>query len=83
MTTKIQKWGNSLAIRLPKAFIENTPFSLGTEVVFNQRGSELILKPVKRKYPTLNEVMKTIDSKKIHPLVDFGPAVGKEIIEWD
>jgi len=72
-----------LGIRLPKALIEDTPFSLGTEVVFNQKGSEIILKAVKRKYPSLNEIMKTIDPKKIHPLVDFGPAVGKEIIEWE
>lgn len=81
MTTKIQKWGNSLAIRLPKAFIEDTPFSLGTEVVFNQRGAEIILKAVKRKYPTLKEIMKGMTKANFEPLVDWGAPVGKEIIE--
>jgi antitoxin MazE len=79
MTTKIQKWGNSLGIRLPKAIIEDTPFCLGTEVIINKKGSEIILKPVKH---TLEEIMKTIDPRKIHRLVDWGPDVGNEIIEW-
>ena len=83
MTTKIQKWGNSLGIRLPKVLIESTPFSLGSEVEVEKKGSEIILKVVKPKYPSLKEIMKTIDPKKIHPLVDWGPAVGKEIIEWN
>jgi len=81
MTTKIQKWGNSLGIRLPKALIENTPFSLGTEVVFNQKGSELILKPVKRKYPSLKEIMKGMTRANFEPELDWGPDVGQEIID--
>ena len=81
MTTKIQKWGNSLAIRLPKAFIESTPFSLGAEVLIEKKGSELILKPVKRKYPPLKEIMKGMKKSDFHPFIDWGPDVGKEIIE--
>ena len=53
MTTKIQRWGNSLAIRLPKAIFQSGKFAEGAEVTLEEKGSEVILKVVKRKYPTL------------------------------
>ena len=81
MTTKIQKWGNSLGIRLPKALIESTSFSEGVEVVFSQKGSEIILQVVKRKYPTLKEIMKGMTRANFEPELDWGPDVGQEIID--
>ena len=32
MKTKIQKWGNSLAVRLPKAFAEQAGIENGSDV---------------------------------------------------
>ena len=83
MTTKIQKWGNSLGIRLPKALIESTSVSEGAEVTFSQKGSEIILKVkvVEKKKPTLKEIMKGMKKSDFHPFIDWGPDVGKEIIE--
>ena len=81
MTTKIQKWGNSLGIRLPKILIESTSFSLGSEVEVEKKGSEIILKVVKRKYPPLKEILKGMTKANFHPLVDWGPPVGREIID--
>jgi len=81
MTTKIQKWGNSLGIRLPKALFESGKISEGSIIEFNQKNDEIILRVVKNKKPTLKEVMKNIDASKFHPFIDFGPDVGKEIIE--
>ncbi|MFA6340973.1 MAG: AbrB/MazE/SpoVT family DNA-binding domain-containing protein [Candidatus Paceibacterota bacterium] len=81
MTTKIQRWGNSLGVRLPKAIFASGKFSEGSVVVFDQKGSELVLRVVKPKYPSLKEIMKNIDPSVFHPLIDFGPDVGKEIIE--
>ena len=81
MTTKIQKWGNSLAIRLPKALFQTGKFSLGSEVTLEEKGSEIILKVAKRKYPTLKEIMKGIRPNQWEPELDWGPDVGKEIID--
>jgi antitoxin MazE len=81
MTTKIQKWGNSLGIRLPKALIESTAFSLGTEVEVEKKGSEIILKVIKDKKPTLKEMLKGMTKANFEPLVDWGPPVGREIID--
>jgi antitoxin MazE len=81
MTTKIQKWGNSLGIRLPKALIESTAFSLGSEVEVEKKGSEIILKVIKDKKPTLKEMLKGMTKANFEPLVDWGPPVGREIID--
>ena len=80
MTTKIQKWGNSLGIRLPKAIFQGGKFSEGAELSIEENGSEIILKVVKRKYPTLKEIMKTIKPGDFQKY-DWGPPVGKEIIK--
>ena len=81
MTTKIQKWGNSLAIRLPKALFQSGKFAAGSEVTLEEKGAEIILKVVKRKYPTLKEIMKTIKPGDLQPEIDWGPDVGLEIID--
>lgn len=81
MTTKIQKWGNSLAIRLPKALFQSGKFAEGSEVVLEEKGSEVVLKVVKKNYPSLKEIMKTIKPGDLQPLIDFGPPVGREIID--
>lgn len=80
MTTKIQKWGNSLAIRLPKALFQSGKFAEGSEVTLEEKGSEVVLKVVKRKYPTLKEIMKTIKPGDLQAY-DWGPDVGLEIID--
>ena len=80
MTTKIQRWGNSLAIRLPKAIFQSGKFAEGAEVTLEEKGSEVILKVVKRKYPTLKEIMRTIKPGDLLDY-DWGPPVGKEIIK--
>jgi antitoxin MazE len=81
MTTKIQKWGNSLGIRLPKALIESTPFSLGSEVIIEKKKSEIVLRLIKHKKPTLKELLKGMTKANFHPLVDWGQPVGREIID--
>ncbi len=87
MTTKIQRWGNSFGIRLPKAVFESGQFSEGMLVDLNQKGPEIILRAVKpkkaakSKYPSLKEIMKGIDASVFHPETDWGPDVGKEILE--
>jgi antitoxin MazE len=80
MTTKIQKWGNSLAIRLPKALFESGKFSLGTVVSFEERGSEVIIRSAQKRLPTLKEALKGAKSSDFEPLMDWGPDVGEEII---
>ena len=85
MTTKIQKWGNSFAIRIPKQIIENLGLSEKAEVDFVETNNSVIIKPKnvakrgKYKY-TLSELLSQIDPDDLPERVDFGPDVGIEIL---
>ena len=80
MTTKIQKWGNSLGIRLPKELFASGQFSEGSIITFDQKGLDIILRVVKPKQPTLKEVMKGMTKANFEGELDWGPDVGNEII---
>jgi len=78
MTTKIQKWGNSLAVRIPNEFAENLNLSTGSVVSFEQLGSKIIISPSRPKY-TLEELVAGITPKNRHKEFDWGKPMGKEI----
>lgn len=80
MTTKIQKWGNSYAVRIPKSFIEDLKLKEGFEVNLTVQNKTLIMKEVKQKKYTLKELLKGMNPKNMHELVDWGPDVGAEIL---
>lgn len=75
MTTKIRKWGNSAAVRIPRTIMRNGGFRYGSEV-------EITLKPARKKY-NLDELIASITPENRYPEFDWGPDVGKEILpEW-
>ena len=80
MTTKIQKWGNSLGIRLPKALFESGQFSEGSLLELYQKNQEIILKVAKPKKLSLKDAMKNISKSQFQPLINFGKDIGGEII---
>ena len=78
MTTKIRKWGNSLAVRIPDEFAENLDLKDGSVVGFEQLGDRIIISKTKPKY-TLEDMVKGITKKNRHKEIDWGPPRGKEI----
>ena len=78
MLTKVQKWGNSLGVRIPKPFVEETQISDGYSVDINFDGENIIIKPIKNAY-RLNDLLGQINSKNIHKEIQTGAIVGKEI----
>jgi antitoxin MazE len=87
MKAKIAKWGNSAAVRLPKAALEAAGLRAGAEVNVVVEGGELRLKQVVRTpHYTLEELVAEMDrlgSESRPALVDWGPDVGAEIIDDD
>ena len=81
MTTKIQKWGNSYGIRLPKDLLDSGVFSIGATLEFKTKGKEVILKEVKKPKLTLKEAMKGMTKANFEPLLDWVRDVGNEIIQ--
>lgn len=80
MRMKIEKWGNSAAIRLPKAVIEKTGFEIGTEVEISSEVGRLIIRRAGSKL-SLDELLKDVTPEKMGGEMDCGPDVGREIIE--
>jgi antitoxin MazE len=79
MQAKIQKWGNSLAVRIPKAFAEEVGFDANTPVEISvQNGQIVVIRAEKPKY-TLEELVSQMTKDNIHAEVDMGKPVGKEV----
>lgn len=65
MRTKVQKWGNSLAVRLPKTIAETAGIYQGTELILSVQDETIVLKP-KKKEPSLQELLSEITSENRH-----------------
>lgn len=81
MKAKIQKWGNSLAVRIPKSFAVQTKIEQNTTVDLTLVGGKIIVEPEKKKPRfTLEELLSEISQENIHSETDLGKPVGKEIL---
>jgi len=79
MTTTIQKWGNSLALRIPKALARDTHLKDGSVVNLAVREGKVIIEPAKKPKYHLDDLLKGVSKKNIHRSVDTGRAVGREV----
>ena len=84
MPTTVQKWGNSLGIRIPKAIAEQVRLENGTEVEFDTSGGVLTVRPKRRrrrrsKY-TLAQLLAGWKGPSPHRDLDRDPPVGRELI---
>ena len=79
MNATIQKWGNSLALRIPKAVARDTQLENGSVVNLAVREGKVIIEPARRAKYRLDELLKGVSKKNIHRCVDTGPAVGREV----
>lgn len=80
MDTKVKKWGNSLAIRIPKSFAEETNLKDGTPVDLTIEKNRLIVKPRESPESELEELVNKVSEKNIHKEYSFGSRAGNE--EW-
>ncbi len=80
-TTQIVKWGNSLAVRIPKPVAEQAGVAEGDPVLLEAERGQIRLKRRER-VPTLKELVAQITPENRHGEISAGPARGKEIVEW-
>jgi antitoxin MazE len=79
MNAKIQKWGNSLALRIPKAVARDTHLENGSVVSLAVRQGKVVIEPARKTDYRLDELLKGVTRKNLHPNIDTGPAVGREV----
>ncbi len=81
MSTTVQKWGNSLGIRVPKAIAEQTNLTDGTEVEFETSGGVLTIRPKnrRRKYK-LADLLRQMKPRHRHGELHTDKPRGRELI---
>ena len=79
MQTTIQQWGNSLALRIPKAFARQTKVKKGSRIQLTVEKGRLLITPVVSKEISLESLLAKVTPENIHPETDWGKPVGKEI----
>ncbi len=81
MTATVQKWGNSLALRLPKVLADEAKIGEGTRLELVRTPEGVLLKTERRPRYRLFELLKGVKRKNLHPETDWGRPVGREIVE--
>jgi Growth regulator len=78
MKTKVQRWGNSLAVRIPKSFAEEVGLKDDSAVEMRLVKGGLLVQPSSTSAPTLDELLDGVTESNLHREVDTGPAQGSE-----
>jgi antitoxin MazE len=79
MRIRVQKWGNSLALRIPKSFAAETALGQGAEVDLTLEEGRLVVTPLTHPEYTLESLLSRITPDNIHRETDTGPGVGDEV----
>lgn len=78
MKTTAQKWGNSMAVRVPKDIAEKAGIKVKDPIDIEVVDGNIVLTPqLQRKY-RLDELVKGITKENLHDEVDFGGPLGRE-----
>jgi antitoxin MazE len=77
METKIQKWGNSLGIRIPSVIIKGLLLKNGSSVDIVEESDQIVIKP--KRGESLEEMLSSISNENLHSEIDFGIQEGHEI----
>jgi antitoxin MazE len=79
MQTRVQKWGNSLGVRILRGLAEQIGLGAGTEVSLSAKDWELVVKPAIPTRLSLDDLLAGVTVENVHSSVDTGAAVGLEI----
>ncbi len=78
MRSRVQKWGNSLALRIPKSFAIEVGLQRETSIEISLADGKLIITPVANPKPTLKQLLAKVTKENLHHEIDTGPAAGNE-----
>ncbi len=73
----LARWGNNLAIRLPKATVQALGVSDGAEISLRVEDGALIAKPIRTR-PRLEDLVRKITPRNVHKATDWRQPVGRE-----
>ncbi|MBI2999581.1 MAG: AbrB/MazE/SpoVT family DNA-binding domain-containing protein [Deltaproteobacteria bacterium] len=79
MHVRVRKWGNSLAVRIPKPLAEDAEVKEGTVLNLAVSGGKVVATPVQKRKLSLKQLLAQVNRKNLHSEVDSGRSVGREV----
>jgi antitoxin MazE len=79
MNQHVKKWGNSAAVRIPAATLAAAGVKIDDAVEVREEGGRIVIEKIVPDQVTLEWLLEGITADNIHPEIDFGPPVGKEV----
>ena len=79
MCSQVTQWGNSLAVRIPKAMAEQLSLAEDSAIDIEITNGRIVISPHRREY-TLDELVAQITPENRVEEISFGPPVGAELI---
>lgn len=78
MRVTVRKWGNSLAVRLPRTLASDCGLSDGSLAELRLAGGKVILAPMARPQHNLEKLLAGVTKGNLHGEVDAGGPAGRE-----
>ncbi|MDX9975636.1 MAG: AbrB/MazE/SpoVT family DNA-binding domain-containing protein [FCB group bacterium] len=80
MESSIQKWGNSLAIRIPAPLAKEAGISEGAPVTIGVSEGCVVISPIHNPRYSLEELLEGVTRSNIHRETDWGGPAGREVL---
>ena len=77
MQTVVQKWGNSLGIRIPSLYVKEFNLKSGHSVEITEEDGKIVIVPRRKE---LKEMLSRVTEENTHSTVETGGSVGRE--DW-
>jgi len=76
MKATIQKWGNSLGVRIPSIMAQDLMLENGSEVELIEESNKIIIQP--KRGPRLDDLLQAVNESNIHEEIEFNGPRGNE-----
>jgi antitoxin MazE len=78
MKLQVQRWGDSLAVRIPESAAARAGLHEGSIVNLDENRGQAVLAPIVKPGDTLEELLEGVTDENLHGETDFGEPVGRE-----
>ncbi len=78
METQVKRWGNSLALRIPRPLAAEVGLEENSPVELSLVEGRLVIAPLVEAF-SLDQLLAQVTDDNLHGEVDSGPAVGGEV----
>jgi antitoxin MazE len=78
MQTKVQKWGNSIGLRIPKLFAKEIAIEEGSAVDLSVANGQLVIRPLRQERFELRALLAEVSDENLHAEISTGEPQGRE-----